>query len=357
MTDPKPTPASESTAAQHDSQTPEPASADAAASQRDSDGREADRKAAAADRATAEGDARSAAAETAALDAELRSVAADVAAAESDAAAIESDVAGIESDVAAAESDAAQAEADARAAEADAAAKRRKPIGAVALLAIAAGLLWVASRMTWVKLDVTSELGPPRTVNLGGATWFGALTPLALALVATMAAVFAARGWVRRILGVVVAVLAAVSAVPAYALLMGQGKTVERAGRLAELRTWEHADKADTSSLPAVLTLIGAVAAFAAGVLLTRMPAESARMSGKYDNPVFRKSAAAEQVAEHHAHAQGGESGSQSGPREQLSGRVLWDALDAGADPTDDETNAPAAHDDPGSGAAGHKPA
>lgn len=230
-------------------------------------------------------------------------------------------------------------------------------MGAVALLAIAAALLWVASRMTWVSVEVISELGPPKTVHLSGATWFGALTPLALVLIATIAAVFATRGWLRRIIGVVVAVLAAVAAVPAYALLQGQGKTAERAGRLAELRTWEHVGTAQTSTLPAVLTMVGAVAAFLAGVLLTRMPSESARMSGKYDNPVFRKSEAAEQVAEHHAVQRAAESGSQDAPPEQLSGRVLWDALDAGADPTDEETDTAAAHDDPGSGAAGHKPA
>ncbi|WP_067697398.1 TIGR02234 family membrane protein [Nocardia jejuensis] len=267
----------------------------------------------------------------------------------------DSDAAGAKAAAGQAETDAALAAADARTAEADAAQVRTRPIGAVILLAIAAGLLWAASRMTWVKLEVTSDFGVSRTVNLGGATWFGALTPLALALVATIAAVFAARGWLRRILGVVVAVLAAVSAVPAYALLMGQGKTSERAGRLAELRGWEHAGNADTSTLPAVLTLIGAVAAFAAGVLLTRMPAQAAQMSGKYDNPVFRRSEATEQVAEHHAQTQDADSTSQSGSREQLSGRVLWDALDAGTDPTDDETNAAAAHDDPGSGPAGHK--
>ncbi|WP_245722081.1 TIGR02234 family membrane protein [Nocardia crassostreae] len=251
---------------------------------------------------------------------------------------------------AAIEADAAEATVQTGAAPA-----RRRPIGAVVLLTAAAVLLWVASRMTWVRLEVTSELGPPRTVDLNGGTWFGALTPLALALLATIAAVFAARGWLRRLLGVVVAVLAAVEAVPAYALLREAGKTGERAARLAELRTWEHAGEVDTFTLPAVLTLLGAVAAFTAGVLLTRMPADSARMSGKYDNPVFRKAEAAEQVAEHHAVGRAAESGSQRAAGEPLSGRVLWDALDAGADPTDDETNTPAAHDDPGSGEAGRK--
>ncbi|MFB7724147.1 TIGR02234 family membrane protein [Nocardia sp. NPDC056100] len=280
----------------------------------------------------------------------------DLTAASADAQAAQADAQAARADAVHAEADAAEAKADARQAETDGAKSKPRPVGAAALLAVAAALLWAASRMTWVSVEVISELGPGRTDKLDGGTWFGALTPLALVLLATIAAVFATSGWPRRIIGVVVAVLAAVAAVPAYALLKGAGKTAERAGRLAELHDWEHVGQAQTSTLPAVLTLIGAVAAFGAGVLLTRMPSASAPMSGKYDNPVFRKSEAAEQVAEHHAVTRAAESGSQSTPAEPLSGRVLWDALDAGADPTDDETNTPAAHDDPGSGKTGQKP-
>ncbi|MTE13910.1 TIGR02234 family membrane protein [Nocardia aurantiaca] len=253
-------------------------------------------------------------------------------------------------DLAETESKAADAEADARAAAV--AASRRRPLGAVALLVVAAGLMWVSSRMTWVTLAVTREdVGVGRTIHLSGSTWFGALTPLALALLATIAAVFATRGWPRRLVGVVVAVLAAVAAVPAFWLLMHRGNTAERAARLAELRVFEHGGAVQVATLPEWLALLGAIAAFGAGLLLVRMPAESARMSGKYENPAVRKSEAA-RVAERHVRERGAESGSQAKSEEQLSGRVLWDALDEGVDPTDDETDHPAAHDDPGTGDA-----
>lgn len=268
-----------------------------------------------------------------------------------DRAEADADAAQAVADARAAEADAREAEADARAAVAEGARKRPRPYLAVALLAVAAALLWASSRMTWVTLEVTSELGPPRTAHLNGSTWFGALTPLALVLLATIAAVFATHGWWRRGVGVVVAVLAAVAAVPAYALLVHQGRTGDRAARLAELRGWEHPGTVTTASLPAVLTLFGAVAAFVAGLLLVRMPRETARMSGKYDSPAVRKSAAAEQVAQHHADRGPAESGSQSPSKEQLSGRVLWDALDEGLDPTADDADHSAAQDDPGSGA------
>lgn len=258
-------------------------------------------------------------------------------------------------DADAAEAAAAQAEADARVAEADAAAKSgRRPIGAVVLLAVAAVLLWGSSRMTWASLEITSDYGLPRTKDLDGGVWFGALTPLALVFLATIAAVFATHGWARRLIGLVVAVLAAVAAVPGYALLVGRGETAERAARLAELHGGDHAGAVTTSTLPAVLSLAGAVAAFGAGLLLVRTSSTAAKMSGKYDNPAKRKLSAAEQVAEHHVRSQQTESGSPQGGEQQLSGRVLWDALDEGVDPTDIETNTPAAHDDPGSGDAGH---
>ncbi|WP_282780921.1 TIGR02234 family membrane protein [Nocardia sp. CC201C] len=298
--------------------------------------------------------------------------------------------------------------------------RRRKPIVAVLLLAVAAGALWVSSRMTWVSIEVSSELGAPRDIDLDGGTWFGALTPLALALVATIAAVFATRGWPRRMVGVVVALLAAVAAVPEYALLRGEGQLAERAGRLAELRDWEHVVSTQTATAPAVVALVGAVAAFLAGVLLVRMPSDTGRLSGKYDNPAVRRSAAAAEVAQRRAAQTGqrrtaqtgqrrtaqtgqrraaqtgqrraaqtdqrraaqtdqrraaqtdqwragetdqwragetaprrAESASQPAPGEQLSGRVLWDALDAGDDPTDEAANTSAAHDDPDSGSAG----
>ncbi|QLY33739.1 TIGR02234 family membrane protein [Nocardia huaxiensis] len=272
----------------------------------------------------------------------------------------------LEADLREAEANAAQAEADAAAAEIDAAGARRRPVVAALLLAVAAGLLWVSSRMTWVSFDVVGEVGDARTMRdetLDGGEWFGALTPLALALLATVAAVFATRGWFRRLVGVIVGVLAAVAAVPAYALLRGEGRTAERAATLADLRSWEVAEKIQTSAFPAWLSIAGALAAFAAALLLVRMPVEAVKAPGKYDNPAARKAAATDAVAaaaadrgtEAHAEARDTISGSQRGSRDQLSGRVLWDALDEGVDPTDDETNRGAAHDDPGSGGVGDR--
>ncbi|WP_431957933.1 TIGR02234 family membrane protein [Nocardia lijiangensis] len=216
-------------------------------------------------------------------------------------------------------------------AEAPARAEGRKyPVGAIVLLALAAALMWGSSRLTWVTVSSSDGLTEPRTDELNGGVWFGALTPLALVLLAAIAALLATRGWLRRMVGVLVALVAAVTAVPAFALLTGQGATEERAAALAELPGRATVTEVTTAPLPAVLTLVAALAAFTAGVLLARMPRESGRLSGKYDSPVVRREAATEEVTKQRAADTSG----------QLSERVLWDALDAGTDPTEDTPGA-----------------
>ncbi|MGW5441078.1 TIGR02234 family membrane protein [Nocardia asteroides] len=210
--------------------------------------------------------------------------------------------------------------------EAAAPAPAARPILPVALLALAAAGLWASSRMTWVTVHSADGLTEPRTDELVGATWFGALTPLALVLLASIAAVFAVKGGLRQLLGVVIAVVAAVAAVPGFALVMGEGRTAERAGTLAELPVRAVVSSADVHVAPAILSIVAAVLALAAGVLLTRRTGQSGQLSGKYDNPVFRRADASAQVSKQRE---------DTGTAAPLSDRVLWDALDAGTDPTD----------------------
>ncbi|MEV0295530.1 TIGR02234 family membrane protein [Nocardia sp. NPDC050710] len=218
---------------------------------------------------------------------------------------------------------------------------RKYPAGAIILLAVAATAMWGASRLTWVTVSSTDGLTEPRTDELNGGVWFGALTPLALVLLAAIAAVLATRGWLRRMVGVLIGLVAAVTAVPAFALLTGSGATDTRAATLAELPGRATVTEVVTAPFPAWLTLAAAVAAFIAAVLLARMPADTARLSGKYDNPVFRRAAATEQVTKQRADTA-------DAPANKLSERVLWDALDAGTDPTEDIAEPGAAAGDAG---------
>lgn len=201
---------------------------------------------------------------------------------------------------------------------------------AALLLALAALCLWGSSRMTWVTVTSSDGLGVDRVTELDGGTWAAATTPLALVLVAAIAAAFAVRGWVVRVVGVLVAVVAVVAALPALGLLTG-GASDEQAADIAGFeRVGTQVVATEVATAPALLVLLGSLLTLAAAGVLVRKPAATGGLSSKYDSPAARREATARRGA--------GEGHEQ--PRTQ---RMLWDALDAGEDPTDDGEKHPGA--------------
>ena len=190
------------------------------------------------------------------------------------------------------------------------------------LLALSAAALWGSSRMTWVHLTSSDGKTLERTTDLDGSTWAAAMTPLALALLAAIAASFAVRGWALRVVGLLVALVAVAVAVPAVQLLVS-GASSDRAVELAELSGHPEDLSTTVSVLPALLALLGAVAALGAAVLLMRKPPVRGGLSSKYDNPAARREAAAKLGQ-----------GDKPASDEPVTQRMLWDALDAGEDPT-----------------------
>ncbi|MGB7362223.1 MAG: Trp biosynthesis-associated membrane protein, partial [Rhodococcus sp. (in: high G+C Gram-positive bacteria)] len=73
--------------------------------------------------------------------------------------------------------------------------------------------------MTWVRVVSADGLGEQQTTSLDGGTWAAATTPLAIAAVAAVAALFAIRGRWTLLLAGLVALVAVAAAVPAAALL------------------------------------------------------------------------------------------------------------------------------------------
>jgi uncharacterized membrane protein (TIGR02234 family) len=197
---------------------------------------------------------------------------------------------------------------------------RRYPLGPIAAVAIAAVLLWISSRLTWVRVTSADGLGVPHTTRLGGGSWFGALVPLALVLLASVAALFATRGGARQAVGVVIALVGAATAVPALALLGHAKGAAGKARSLADLPGRAVVTALHTATFPPVLTVIGALLAVGAGAWLARRPS-AAGLSGKYDKPAARRAEAVQRMSDNSA---------------QMSERVLWDAFDAGEDPTED---------------------
>jgi len=174
--------------------------------------------------------------------------------------------------------------------------------------------------MTWVRAESSDGLGTDRVSDLAGAQWAAATTPLALALLAAIAAAFAVRGRALRVVSIAVAAVAVAAAVPAVQLLTGGGDP-EAAARIAELPARATVTLVDVSPMPAVLTIVGALLALVAAVALWRTPREQAGLSSKYDSPGARRDAAARR----------------SGTDEPMTERTLWDAMDAGEDPTADQ--------------------
>lgn len=180
------------------------------------------------------------------------------------------------------------------------------------LLLLSAGALWVASRLTWVSVTSSDGLGPDKTINLSGVAWTNGLLPMAVLLLAAALAALAVRGWALRAVALLVAVVC-------FALgYLGTSLIVmpDVGPRGAEVAGVPVATLVDSQRhLPgAVLTLLAAVTALVAAVLLMRSAVSSAHQAARYAAP--------------------GLSGDAAG----MSERGMWDALDEGRDPTRSDT-------------------
>jgi len=208
--------------------------------------------------------------------------------------------------------------------------RSRNTVVAVVLLILAAAALWGSSRMTWVRVESADGLGADRVTELNGGAWAAATTPLALVLLAAVAAVLAVRGTAVRIVAAAVA-LAAVAAAIGPVDLLATGADADTAAQIAALPDRAEVTATDVFVFPALLALAGAVFAVAAAVAAWLTPVAQAGLSSKYDSPGARKEATA-RLAD-----------SPAGTDEPVTERALWDALDSGIDPTVDGGD-----DDPG---------
>ncbi|HEX2287048.1 MAG TPA: TIGR02234 family membrane protein [Mycobacterium sp.] len=179
------------------------------------------------------------------------------------------------------------------------------------LLVLAAAVLWVASRMTWVEVTSFDGLGQPKTTTLSGGSWSTALLPLAVLLLAAAIAALAVRGWPMRLLAVLVAATSAGMAYVAISLWVIRDVAV-RAAHLADVPV---ADLVGTQRHfgGAVITVVAAAATLAGAALLMRSAVKERPGAARYAR---------------RAVAQPDESGA------TMSERMMWDALDEGRDPT-----------------------
>ena len=182
------------------------------------------------------------------------------------------------------------------------------------LLVVAAGGLWAASRLPWVVIRSFDTLGPPRSTTVSGASWSTGLLPMAMLLLAAAVAALAVRGWLLRMLAVLIAAASLATGYLAVSLWVVPDVAV-RGADLAHVPLLSLVGS-ERHYLGAALTLSAAVCASAAAVLLLRSARSGAAQLTKYTPPAARRSKA-------HSDDQA------------MSERMIWDALDEGQDPTD----------------------
>ena len=207
---------------------------------------------------------------------------------------------------------------------------RRPGIALLVMLLSAAGL-WLAGRAAWLTVTTFDDKSGEAVNDLVGATWAPESTALALALAAGVAATLILGGIGRRIVGGLAAVIAAAAAWsplqvlttgadPQRALdLLSSGAATQRANAPVTVSDWAQVQDLQVHSLGPVAAVIAAALGVLGGVLLLARPGGTVakRRSGAYETPEVRRERVRDDL-----------------DREPQSGRVLWDVLDAGVDPT-----------------------
>lgn len=210
--------------------------------------------------------------------------------------------------------------------------KDRRPALAMALIALSALVMWLGIRPTWVIAEVGDDLSGGSTEEIPGAAWAAATTPLALTLLAAVAATLILGSVGRRIIGALVAVISVTASWSALQLmtsgadpqralsLLQSGQVSQRASDPISVADWAVIEGVSTNMTGPVTLMIGAALGIFGGVLLMIRPGQKAGGSraGSYETPEVRKEKARDRLAE-----------------SPTSGRALWDAIDAGMDPTD----------------------
>ncbi|MGA9492615.1 MAG: TIGR02234 family membrane protein [Mycobacterium sp.] len=196
------------------------------------------------------------------------------------------------------------------------------------LLVVAAAGLWAASRLSWVGLRTFDGLSPPKLVTLSGAQWSSGLLPLALLLLAAAIAALAVRGWVLRVLAVLVALASLATGYLAVSTLEIPDVAV-RAADLVHVPLVELVGSNRHYAGP-VITLVTAVCALAGAVLLMHAATTAGGVSAKYVTPGARRAVVRRK----------------SNDETTMSERTMWDALDEGRDPTDQSDESASPSDD-----------
>ncbi|WP_408925920.1 TIGR02234 family membrane protein [Corynebacterium sp. YSMAA1_1_F7] len=209
-------------------------------------------------------------------------------------------------------------------------AKRIRQIALLFVVLSAAGL-WGASRLKFVTVAVDDDKAGASTKELVGSVWDPALVPIALAMVAALILSIAVQPMIRRVLGVVIVALSAIASFRAVQLLssdvdlarakslLSSGAATQKESDPVQISEWAQVISGQVHSLGIVLVLVAAALGVVGGAILILRPGQQSKGHSRYETPEVRRADAEEDLAEN-----------------PDSTRVLWDALDAGVDPTEE---------------------
>ncbi|HVT67768.1 MAG TPA: Trp biosynthesis-associated membrane protein [Trebonia sp.] len=232
--------------------------------------------------------------------------------------------------------------------------------------AVGAGLVILAVRQQWARAVFTpAKPLAPEVVGVSGSDLVPLAGALALAALAGLAAVIATRGVLRRVAGVLLALFGAgagaavLTSVTAATVLSVAASKVASPGSAAYSGTAPGSTTSGStgtggfvvsgSAGQAVMTgaswhvavLLGALLIFAAGLATVLRGADWPVMSARYDAPGTPRGRAA-------GGADGARPGAPDvpgGPERVLDAATMWESLNGGEDPTEDDSGAASAED------------
>ena len=203
------------------------------------------------------------------------------------------------------------------------------------LMGLGAMVLWLASRLTWMTVSYADDRTGDGQIGVAGGEWSTEVTAVVLLLLAATVAGLALTKIGRRIVGAVGAAAAALVTVPPLTVLVaspdperikalltygGEEGAIGSTTGQAALPEWAQIVEVTTHVAGPLVGLLGALAAAAGGIALALRPGEDTASKNKYEKASQRREKIEQDLQD-----------------EPESGRVLWDAIDADIDPTDQD--------------------
>lgn len=207
---------------------------------------------------------------------------------------------------------------------------RRMSRIAALLLGLGAIILWIGSRFTWISVEAFDDKSGASSLGIPGATWSTEATAVALLLGAAFVAGFVLRRTGRRIVGVISALAAVGASWGPLTLLTGgadperaqtlltSGAASQRADAAVLISEWAELTSLTINPTGIIIVMLGCAVAVFGGVLLAIRPGTDSAQLNKYERKQSRAAKITEDL--------------EATPD---SGRVMWDALDADIDPTE----------------------